>query len=43
MPGPRWRLPYPIEAHEIVNVSQVRTVEVGYRNNVAEQGAARNR
>jgi modulator of FtsH protease HflK len=33
-PGPRWHLPYPIESAEIVNVSQVRTVEVGYRNNV---------
>jgi membrane protease subunit HflK len=33
-PGPRWHLPYPIEAVEIVNLSQVRTVEVGYRNNV---------
>jgi membrane protease subunit HflK len=34
MPGPRWHLPYPIESAEIVNVSQVRTVEIGYRNNV---------
>lgn len=33
-PGPRWHLPYPIEGVEIVNLSQVRTVEVGYRNNV---------
>ena len=33
-PGPRWHLPWPIEAHEIVNLEQVRTVEVGYRNNV---------
>lgn len=33
-PGPRWHLPYPIEAAEVVSVSQVRTVEVGYRNNV---------
>ena len=29
--GLRWRLPYPIEAHELVNISGVRTVEVGYR------------
>ena len=28
----RW--PTPIQSHEIVNVSQVRTVEVGYRGNV---------
>ena len=34
MPGPRWHLPFPIESAESVNVSQVRTVEVGYRNNV---------
>ena len=33
-PGPRWHLPYPIESAEVVNVSQVRTVEIGYRNNV---------
>lgn len=33
-PGPRWHLPYPVESVEIVNLSQVRTVEVGYRNNV---------
>ncbi len=34
MPGPRWHLPYPIETAEVVNVAQVRTVEIGYRNNV---------
>lgn len=33
-PGFNWRWPYPIQAHEIVNVSQVRTVEIGYRSNV---------
>jgi membrane protease subunit HflK len=33
MPGPRWHLPYPVESVEVVNVSQVRTVEVGYRGN----------
>ena len=32
--GPRWHLPFPIESVEIVNLSQVRTVEVGYRENV---------
>ena len=32
--GLRWHLPYPIEIVETVNVSQVRTVEIGYRNNV---------
>ena len=33
-PGPRWHLPFPVESVEIVNLSQVRTVEVGYRDNV---------
>jgi len=33
-PGLRWRWPFPIQKHEIVNLSQVRTIEVGYRNNV---------
>jgi membrane protease subunit HflK len=30
-PGLRWRLPYPIQTHELVNVSGVRTLEIGYR------------
>lgn len=30
-PGLNWRFPYPIQQHEIVNVSTVRTVKVGYR------------
>ena len=30
-PGLRWRLPYPIETHEIVNLTGVRTLEIGYR------------
>ena len=32
MPGPRWHLPYPIEAVELVDFSQVKTIEIGYRN-----------
>ncbi len=32
--GLRWHFPYPVEMVETVNVSQVRTVEIGYRNNV---------
>lgn len=32
--GLRWHMPYPIEKVENVNVSQVRTIEIGYRNNV---------
>ncbi len=33
-PGLRWRVPFPVQSVELVNVSQVRTVELGYRNNV---------
>ena len=36
-PGLRWRLPYPIQSHEIVNLAQVRTLEVGYRNSVKQK------
>lgn len=36
-PGLRWRLPSPIESHENVNLTGVRTVEIGYR------GAERNK
>jgi membrane protease subunit HflK len=31
-PGPRWHLPFPIEGVELVDFSQVKTIEVGYRN-----------
>ncbi|MEP7206700.1 MAG: FtsH protease activity modulator HflK [Casimicrobiaceae bacterium] len=31
-PGPRWHLPFPVEAAELVDFSQVRTIEIGYRN-----------
>jgi len=30
-PGLRWRLPYPVESHELVNHAGVRTKEIGYR------------
>lgn len=33
-PGLRWHFPYPIEQVEVVNISQVRTLELGYRGNV---------
>jgi len=32
--GFTWRMPYPIESHEIVNAQQLRQVEIGYRNTV---------
>jgi membrane protease subunit HflK len=35
--GLRWHLPYPAETVETVNVSQVRTVEIGYRKNVTSK------
>jgi membrane protease subunit HflK len=37
--GFNWRAPYPIQSNEIVNVSQVRTVEVGYRSTVKNKQA----
>jgi modulator of FtsH protease HflK len=33
MPGPRWHVPYPFEAVDVVDIARVRTVEVGYRGN----------
>jgi membrane protease subunit HflK len=30
-PGLRWRLPYPIQSHELVTLTGVRSVEIGYR------------
>lgn len=36
-PGLQWRLPYPIENDQTVNIAQLRTFEVGFR------GAARNK
>lgn len=31
-PGPHWRLPYPFDRVEIVDIDQIRNVEVGYRS-----------
>ncbi len=33
-PGFNWRWPAPIQNHETVNISQVRTAEIGYRGSV---------
>ncbi|HEX9301341.1 MAG TPA: FtsH protease activity modulator HflK [Casimicrobiaceae bacterium] len=38
-PGARWHLPFPIEAVELVDFSQNRRVEVGYRNNAKNKRA----
>lgn len=37
-PGPRWHLPYPIESVEVVNMEQVRRLEVGYRSSAEGSG-----
>ena len=31
--GLNWRLPYPVESHEIVNIDNVEVIEIGHRNN----------
>ena len=36
-PGLQWCLPYPIERHEIVNLTGIRTVEIGYRGTEANK------
>ena len=38
--GPHWHLPYPIEKVEIVNVSEVRIAEIGFRNLINNSGAS---
>jgi membrane protease subunit HflK len=38
-PGPRWHLPYPIETATVVNMEQVRRLEVGYRSGADGAGA----
>src|SRR3569832_724463 len=30
LPGPRWHMPYPIESVTVVNMEQVRPLEIGY-------------
>ncbi|MBM3351022.1 MAG: FtsH protease activity modulator HflK [Betaproteobacteria bacterium] len=37
-PGPRWHLPYPIETVKVVNMEQVRRLEVGYRSSAEGSG-----
>ena len=32
--GLTWRVPYPVQTNEVVNVQQLRQIEVGYRSNV---------
>ena len=37
--GLRWHMPYPIESVEVVNIQQIRTVEVGYRTSARSNQA----
>ena len=39
--GLRWRLPYPIERVEKVNVDKVSTIEIGYRSNPRTSGRSK--
>jgi modulator of FtsH protease HflK len=41
MPGPRWHMPFPIESVNVVNMEQVRTIEIGYRS--ADGGTVRSK
>lgn len=41
-PGPRWHFPYPIETVDVVNMEQVRRLEVGYRSS-GEGGGSKTR
>src|SRR5690554_6237482 len=36
-PGLQWRMPSPIQRHEVVNIAQLRTFEVGYRGTAANK------
>lgn len=33
--GPHWHIPYPIESVYRINVEQIRTIEIGYRNTLS--------
>jgi len=36
--GPHWHLPYPIEKVEVVDVEQIRNIEIGYRSTAGNAG-----
>ncbi len=40
MPGPHWHIPYPIETVEVVNVAQIRNIEIGFRTGGSGRGAS---
>lgn len=37
-PGLNYRLPWPIQMHDVVNVAEIRRAEIGFRTEVAERG-----
>lgn len=41
-PGPRWHFPFPVESVDVVNMEQVRRLEVGYRS-AGEGGGGKTR
>ncbi len=40
-PGPHWHIPSPIDSVEIVDVSQIRNVEIGYRSGAGGESSKR--
>lgn len=42
MPGPRWHIPFPVEGVNVINMEQVRKLEVGYRT-TGDDGSGRAR
>ncbi len=40
-PGFHWHIPYPVQNVEVVNIEQVRTVEIGYRSGGTDQQTTR--
>jgi len=40
-PGPHWHIPSPIDSVEIVDVSQIRNVEIGYRSGAGAESSKR--
>ena len=41
MPGPRWHMPFPVESVTVVNMEQVRTIEIGYRSAEGSSGRSK--
>jgi membrane protease subunit HflK len=41
LPGPRWHMPFPLESVTVVNMEQVRTIEIGYRSAEGSSGRSK--